>query len=207
MATPRFQRWNDARTDIQGGEASDFRHITETVGRPGIWNGQFAQYRRPYTWTAVVTSLMATWPWPEGWEFWPTNPHTIVMTNADQVYGDYSVQLTQAGGAGAPGYILQSRFIPANNLHTYTAYASMRASGALITCRWGFQCYGVGKAALGPVWGYAAAPGVAWVEAAVNFGAAGTAFAVGTVWVRFVFEANDITPGSWVRVDGIHLET
>ena len=171
------------------------------MGTPG------RMYRRPYTQTAAVTTLQQTFPWPEGWEFWPTDPHTCAMTNADQVMGDYCTQLTQTGGAGAPGYILQARFIPASNLHTYTVYASMKASGAAITCRWGFACYGVGKAFIASVWGYGGAPGVAWVENMQQFGAAGTAFAANTVWVRFIFEANDATAASWVRVDGIHLET
>lgn len=189
----RYQRRNAARDDLINAD----RHLSEihslSLGRTGIYNGQFTE------------GPVASNPWPDGWEFYSNGSNTIVRTNTDSIAGAHCIQGTCNVGATWVGYMLQQKFMPVSALSTFCVYVSTLASGAAITVRWGMACYTAAKAWIGLAIAYNAAPGAAWVETMQQMGAAGTAFAANTRYVRFYLDFNDQTAASWVRVDNIYI--
>ena len=190
----RVQYRNAKRNDFLVAERHQNAQYPLALGRLGVYNGQFTE------------GSVAANPYPDGWHFFPNGPGLMERISTDSIAGSHCIRCTNVAGGAFAGVMESSKLMPVSVLSTYVFRVSMKASGAAITIGWGAECFDTNKASLGDVLAYNAAPGVAWVQATQNMGAAGTAFAANTVYMRFYVIWNDITAGSWVLVDNIWLE-
>ena len=163
------------------------------IGRQGIYNGAFEQ------------GPVAASPYPDGWH-WFDNAGTVSRINTDATAGAYCLECVNPGGGVFGAVMISTKLMPVSVLSTYVFRVALKASGAGITIGFGAHCYDSAKASLGTVLAYNAAPGVAWTQVTQNMGAAGTAFAANTRYIRFYVIWNDVTAGNWVRIDNIYLE-
>jgi len=189
----RVQKRNAVRDDLLTADRHRSAVYPLPIGRQGIYNGAFEQ------------GPVAASPFPDGWH-WYNNVGIVSRINTDSTAGAYCVECVNAAGAAFGATMLSTKLMPVSVLSTYVFRVCLKASGAGITIGFGAHCYDSAKATLGTVLAYNAAPGVAWTQVTQNMGAAGTAFAANTRYIRFYVIWNDVTAGNWVRIDNIYLE-
>jgi len=189
-----YQYRNAAMADLS-------RHNWHTSQRDPVTTGRFAIYNGQFEHGPVSSN-----PNPDGWVLQPTGG-TIVRTNADSIAGAYCIQGTCTAGGVAIGDMLQHHLMPASTINTYVFRVSLRGNAAGTVVQFGAACYDVNKAFLANAIAYNAAPGAAWVRITQNMGAAGTAFAANTRYIRFWLNFSDVVLGSFIRADDIFVET
>lgn len=188
---PIYQMRNGDFNDLRQPDQHSYEHVlSEPLGGFGVWNGSFeqgpdGQYAGMENWT--IGNLGAGC--------------TIARTSADQFDGQYCVRATTPGVVAA-GYLDCNRWFPVSENVDYYADCATRGSAAGTTLQFRAYCYTAAKVYIATVNIVSGVIGNTWVWRQTVMGPGGTAWAVGTYWVRLGFYFNYAVAG-WTQVDTV----